>query len=183
MEILAPTNSQPRFVRWAIVLAIVIVLNILFLVIRSIAFPSPQYSDFCPTSLTNRPTPTTEATCTAAGGTWNGDIASGPKVTADQPTGYCDLTATCYAQLQVAEKAYSQKAFALSMILGVIAIIVGVLPLGSSIVSSGLSFGGVLALIIGSGSYWSEAGNWLRLAIAIIALVVLVYIGLKRFRD
>jgi hypothetical protein len=66
---------------------------------------------------------------------------------------------------------------------GVLSIVVGVLPLGSSIVSTGLSYGGVLALIIGSAQYWSEAGNWLRLAIAAIALAALIYIGLRRFRD
>jgi hypothetical protein len=181
--------SQPKFVRWAVVLAIIIVLNILFVVIRTMTFPAPQYSDFCTPALVDRPMPETQDACVSAGGHWNGfnsapapaSVSTGVKVTL--PTGYCDLTRDCQAKFDTAQKAYGQKAFALMTVLGVIAIVVGILPLGSSIVSSGLSYGGVVSLIIGSGQYWSEAGNWLRLVIALIALAILIFIGLKRFRD
>ena len=67
--------------------------------------------------------------------------------------------------------------------LGVVSLVIGVFPLGSSIVSGGLSYGGVLAMVIGSAQYWNQAGNWLRLLISFIALVALLYIGFKRFRD
>ncbi len=67
--------------------------------------------------------------------------------------------------------------------LGIVALIAGFMPIGSSIVSSGLSYGGVLALIIGSAEYWGTAGYWIRLAIATVGLVALLYIGTKRFRD
>lgn len=188
--------QHPKFVRWAIVLAIIVVLNIVFLVIRGIAFPSPQYETYCPASLVNQPSPQTADTCSAAGGTWQyiamplsagapGLVDTSPKTVAATaaPSGYCDLTSQCSQKWEDAQKSYEEKAFVLMVALGILAVIAGILPLGSSIVSSGLSYGGVLALVIGSGMYWNEAGNWLRLAIALVALAILIYIGVKRFRD
>jgi hypothetical protein len=173
-----PTN-HPKFVRWAVVLGIIIVLNVFFTVIRSIAFPSPVYNDFCP--LSSQPPPTTETACTKGDGIWyapNAAVKGQPEI-----VGYCDTNTKCQKPFENAQKAYEQKAFGLMIALGVISLVIGILPIGSSIVSAGLSYGGVLALIIGSASYWSEAGNWLKLAISFIALAVLLYIGMKRFRD
>jgi hypothetical protein len=178
----APVSAKsppPKFVRWAVMLGIVIALNIFFVVAASLVFPQPKYEDFCP--LANRPMPQTETACTDAGGMWNPvpAEATAPKA----PNGYCDLTTKCQKPYEAASEQHQMRVFVLMVGLGVLSIIVGVMPLGSAIVSTGLSYGGVLALIIGSAQYWSQAGDWLRLAIAAIALAALVYLGLKRFRD
>jgi hypothetical protein len=188
-------SQGPKFVRWAVMLGIIVALNILFIVIRGLAFPEPQYNDFCPAN--PAPAPTTQAACTTAGGAWTG--VNGPVAQVSEPTkiqnggtiatapeipaGYCDMTVKCNASYQAAENQYQLHGFILLIALGVLAIIIGVLPLGSSIVSTGLSYGGVLAFVIGSAQYWGNAGNWLRLGISVIALGALIYIGLKRFRD
>jgi hypothetical protein len=151
-------SKNPRFVRWAVMLGIIIVLNLFFTVMRSLVLTEPQYTDFCPTVLETPPTATLSSNTEAA-------------VTA------------CNDLYQKAENHYKLNSFIMLVGLGVLAIIVGVLPLGSSIVSSGLSYGGVLAFIIASTQYWTDAGNWLRFLISLIALVTLVYIGFKRFRD
>jgi hypothetical protein len=181
----APVSVPPRhpkFVRWAVVLGIVIVLNVFFLVVRALVLPSPDYSAYCP--VTNAPPAENAAACDALGGIWTdygtGQVdATAPKT----PTGYCDLYSACQPAYEAARSTYEMYAFALMVALGIIALIAGLFPIGSSIVSSGLSFGGVLALVIGSGMYWGEAGNWLRLAISVVALAALLYIGYKRFRD
>ena len=67
--------------------------------------------------------------------------------------------------------------------MGILSIIVGVLPLGSSIVSTGLSYGGVLAFVIAAAQYWHDAATWLQLLISVIALGALIYVGIKRFKD
>jgi hypothetical protein len=158
----------PRFVRWAVMLAIVVVLNIFFLGIRGIVFSEPKYETFCPT-----PTP----------------IAAPAKPTDAVQSGSTSPIQTdaeitkCNDAFQAAETAYQQHTFILIAILGVLAIIIGVIPFGSAIVSSGLSYGGVLALVIASAQYWNDAGSWIRLTISLIALVALLYIGFKRFRD
>lgn len=183
-------NKGPRFVRWAVMLGIVIVLNVFFMVIRSLIFPEPQYTDFCPAS--PAPAPMTEQACVAAGDAWtmaqNAPIPATPtqvgaKISPETPTGYCDTTTKCNASYQTADDQYQMDGFIVLIGLGLIAIIIGVLPIGSSIVSAGLSYGGVLSFVIASAQYWSSAGNWLRLAISVIALVALIYIGIKRFKD
>jgi hypothetical protein len=182
----APSGPKtPKFVRWAVMLGIIVSLNIFFFVLNSLIFTAPKYEDFCKM---NGPSPMTTESCAAEGGTWT---SAPPAPTTDQPglilqktpSGYCDLYTKCQKPFNDAQQKHQLETFILFVGLGVLSIIVGVLPLGSSIVSSGLSYGGVLAFIIGAAQYWSEAGSWLRLAISLIALAALIYIGLKRFRD
>ena len=184
-------NRGPKFVRWAVMIGIVVVLNLFFMVARGLVFPEPQYTDFCPA--TPAPAPITEQACVTSGDTWTAtpgvpaspvpvEVKSGTSV-AVTPSGYCDTTTKCNNAYQAADKQYQMQAFVLLVGLGLIAIIIGVLPLGSSIVSTGLSYGGVLSFIIASAEYWGDAGSWLRLAISALALIALIYIGFKRFRD
>jgi hypothetical protein len=175
-------SSQPKFVRWAVVLGIVIVLNVFFLVVRSLVFAAPDFETYCPN--TNAPAPGNAQACDALGGTWTDygpvELNADPKA----PAGYCDLYSKCQPAWQAAEDTYQMQGFALLVALGVIALIAGTLvPVGSSIVSTGLAYGGVLTLVIASVSYWSEAGNWLRLAISVVALAALLFIGIRKFRD
>jgi hypothetical protein len=151
-------SKGPKFVRWAVMIGIVIVLNVFFMVMRGLVFQEPNYTDFCP----NPPMPVAASI---------GETSSNYDTTA------------CSAAYTKAENQYQLDGFIMLIGLGVLAIIIGVIPLGSSIVSTGLSYGGVLAFIIASGQYWTDAGNWLRFAISLIALIVLVYIGFKRFKD
>lgn len=175
-------TTHPRFVRWAIVLGIVIVLNIFFIVIRSLALPAPDFTTYCPTPTVNA---LDAQSCDASGGIWTANV---PAPTPDQTNpkaslGYCDYYAKCQPVFQSAMDQYNMYAFTLLLILGIISVVVGIVPLGSSIVSSGLSYGGVVTFIIASAMYWSDAGNWIRLLISAIALAALLYIGWKRFRD
>jgi len=160
-------------------LGIVVALNIFFFVANSLVFPQVKYEDFCPA---NQPSPVSADACTTAGGAWNpvsDENATAPKA----PDGYCDMTSKCQTPYEKASEQRQMKVFVLMVALGVVSIVVGVLPLGSSIVSTGLSYGGVLALIVGAAQYWSEAGNLLKLGISGLALIALIYIGIRRFRD
>ncbi len=165
-------------------LGIVIILNVFFNVVVALAFPAPEYTAYCP--LASRPTVSVEdskTTCDAQGGTWI-DTTIDPGITGGKNSGYCDMYAKCQKPYEDASKQHALYAFVLMLALGIVALIAGLmLPLGSAIVSSGLSYGGVLAFVIGSASYWGDAGNWIRLLISFIGLVVLLYIGSRRFRD
>ncbi len=176
------TPRHPKFVRWALLVGIVVILNVFFSVIISLSYPEPVYEEFCPQV---NIVPTNAATCDAQGGAWN---EYSPKLapvdlSAPERTGYCDMYAKCQKPYQTAMDERALRAFVLMVALGIVALIAGVMPIGSSIVSSGLSYGGVLALVIGSAEYWGTAGNWIRLAIASVGLIALLYIGWKRFRD
>lgn len=176
------TQTHPKFVRWAVMLGIVIALNLVFFAAREIVIPQPNYEDYCPTVL--QPAATEEG-CTAQNGVWvaTPDDARVTAVVKPSPGGYCDLYQTCQPLYEEASKKHEMYAFALMVGLGVLALIIGVLPIGSSIVSTGLSYGGVLALIFGAIGYWDQAGSLLRLLMSVIALGALLFIGIRRFKD
>ena len=178
----SPTPPRhPKFVRWALLVGIVVILNVFFFVIGQIAFPAPDYAAYCPA-------PTAQAqdaaTCDAQGGIWT-EYPPQPaaKPALEGAPGYCDYYAKCQAPYDAAAAQQRLYAFVLMIVLGVSALLIGLVPLGSSIVSSGLSYGGVLALIAGAAQYWGDAGQWLRRGISAIALIALVYVGIRRFRD
>jgi len=180
--------QQPKFVRWALMLGIVIILNVFFNVIVALAYPSPEYNNYCPQV---NVTATDAISCDAQGGVWNSYVPA-PVIASDvsapsatkSPSGYCDMYAKCQKPYQAAVDQHALYAFVIMIGLGIVAFIAGlIIPSGSSIVSSGLSYGGVLAFIIGSAEYWGNAGNWVRLTISAVGLIALLYIGWRRFRD
>jgi hypothetical protein len=185
----AERSKRPKFVRWAVMLGIVIVLNLFFVVARSVILPAPQYADYCPAAARVQNLPQNPQTCDTAGGIWTdlSDPTPSKSPNANAPMlpaqGYCDLTVKCQPLYDAAYQKYKLYSFIIEIGLGILAIVVGVAPLGSSIVSTGLSYGGVLAFVIAAAQYWTEAGDLLRLGISFVALAALLYIGLKRFRD
>lgn len=175
-------SSSPKFVRFAVMLGIVIALNLFFFVGRTLVLPEPQYQDYCPTTV--QPA-ATEAACKTQDGVWvaTPDASGGPATKPMAPGGYCDLYQKCQPIYDAAHKQWAMYSFVIMVGLGILSIIGGVLPIGSSIVSSGLSYGGVLAFIIAATGYWGEAGNLLKLGISALALAALIYIGIRRFKD
>ena len=176
------TSGHPKFVRWALLLGIVVILNVFFSVVLALAYPAPVYENYCPQKNIS---PTDAPTCDEQGGVWTAYSPEPVRADLNSPkmNGYCDMYAKCQKPYQAANEQHALYAFVIMTVLGVIALLAGLMPIGSSIVSSGLSYGGVVALIIGSAQYWGTAGNWIRLAIATVGLLALLYIGWKRFRD
>ncbi len=180
----AVPSRHPKFVRWALLIGIVVILNVFFSVLVSITFPEPVYETYCPAGQTVQ-SYDTQKSCIAVGGQWTDTPArqTYPAPGISSPAGYCDAQYTCRLSYTHAQELHARDAFIAFVVLGVIVLVLGLLPLGSSIVSSGLSYGGVIALVIGSVEYWGSAGKWLRLAIAAAGLLSLLYIGWRRFRD
>ena len=87
---------------------------------------------------------------------------------------------SCNVDFDYARNIYFRNVFIISGIVGIIVIVIGaVLHLTS--VSAGLFGGGVLTIIYGTTSYWSELADWARFIILGIALAVLIYLGYKGF--
>ena len=87
---------------------------------------------------------------------------------------------SCNVDYNKGRNIYFRNVFIISGIVGIIAIIIGaVLQLTS--VSAGLFGGGVLTIIYGAITYWSELADWARFIILGIALVVLIFLGYKGF--
>ena len=68
------------------------------------------------------------------------------------------------------------------MILGVASLVAGIFISATS-VSIGLSLGGVLSLIIGSIRYWSDMDDILRVIMLGVALLALIWVGIKKLKD
>lgn len=175
--------------KWALTIGIIIVLNIFFAVAIDTLMPRPDYQKFCPQQQV-QPVYNDQASCVAAGGQWTpnpapveGQVAP-TKPVMQGTLGYCNPDYTCAQKFSDAQNGYDRNVFIALVILGALSLLVGVF-LGriSPAVSAGLSYGGVLSFIIASARYWSAAGDLIRLAIVAIALIALIGIGVKMFKE
>ncbi|HDH04059.1 MAG TPA: hypothetical protein ENH22_00875 [Candidatus Campbellbacteria bacterium] len=89
----------------------------------------------------------------------------------------------CNENYQTARDLYNRNVFVFLIITGIISIIVGFLITQAEAVSLGLSFGGLLSLIIGTIRYWSAMNDYLRFIILSIALAILIWMGIKKIKD
>ena len=170
--------NNSRFVRVAFIISIIVVLNLFFNYSIYLVYPSPQYETYCPQTQVVPPY-TDQASCTAAGGQWSPEqMAPG----STQPSGYCNPTYTCSNNFDHANTTYARNVFIALIILGIVSLGVSVLFATAPVVSAGLSWGGVLSLIIASARYWSYAQTSLQVVILGIALVALLWFGARRFR-
>jgi hypothetical protein len=72
--------------------------------------------------------------------------------------------------------------FIVLIILSLVVLGIGVFaPL--EVLSMGFSWAGVVSLIIASGRYWSDADNWMRVLILAVALGLLIWFAMKKFKD
>lgn len=185
-------QPKSRFVKWSLIIGIVIVLNLFFNYALYLVYPSPQYNTFCPVSQIVT-VPQTQQQCLNVGGKWTQTATpqnefpptgkdAALKTLQPQVSGYCDSTYTCQNKFDTVNKVYERNVFIILIILGVISLFIGIFFRVGEVVSIALSFGGVLSLIIASGRYWSEAQNVLKVAILAIALIALIWVGIKKFK-
>lgn len=178
-----------------VILSIAIALVLVFFVAYGIGvfYEQPKYENFCNNGL--KPVYNNQynqSACEMSNGTWNpSDI--NPKVsqpcydyTTATPTltkcpeGYCDLYFKCNQAYQDINNVYNRNVFIVSLVLGILIILLGVV-LKLESVSAGIMGGGVLLVLYGVVRYWGELGKYLRLSMLGIVLVLLIWIGYKKF--
>ena len=178
-------KKKGGFVKWALIVAIVIVLNMFFNYAISLAYKSPKYEDFIKTTQVVTPISNKEE-CLKVGGQWtdpspytNTDIkAQGTKFEA--PVGYCDPNFTNQKKIDNALKNYNRNVFIVLVVLGIASIIVGGF-VANEIISPSFSWGGVLSLLIASMRYWGDANDLFKVIILAMALGVLIWFAVKKF--
>ncbi|MEK7505496.1 MAG: hypothetical protein AAB597_01165 [Patescibacteria group bacterium] len=180
-----PKNS--RLQKWALIAGIVVVLNLFFNYAIYLVYPEPKYETYCKQEQVREPIEKKDA-CVAAGGQWNANVNYGKQVQPLPPgyvpeaAGYCDTDFTCRKDYDAASQTYQRNVFVALVVLGVISLGAGVfLASQAGAVSTALSFGGVLSFIIASVRYWSYAQTWLQVAILGVALIALIWLGIKKF--
>ncbi|PIP73072.1 MAG: hypothetical protein COW88_03120 [Candidatus Lloydbacteria bacterium CG22_combo_CG10-13_8_21_14_all_47_15] len=179
------------WLKWLLIVGTVIVLNLFFNSAIKVAYHEPEYTDFCEEKQV-RVIPETKDECLEVGGQWTEDrfVQYGllerepvpvPKI-ATEKEGYCDPDFTCRQGYEDARDVYERNVFVAWTIAGVIAIIVAIfVPIET--LSLSLSLGGVVSLVIGSTRYWSRMDDVLRLVVLGIALVALIWVGIKKIRE
>ena len=174
MEQLPPTKTPSRFVRWSLVVGIVIVLNMFFNYAVSLVYKEPVY----PTQPQVVAEIATKADCIAIGGQWNENIypASDQKAV----KGYCDPEYTKRTEYDRLHKVYQRNIFIVLIVLGIATLISGVL-ITQEVLAAAFSWGGVLSLVIASMRYWSDADNLVKVLILAVALGGLIWVAVRKF--
>jgi hypothetical protein len=166
-----PAEKQSHFLRTALTVAIVIVMNLFFNYAVSFVYNEPAYDQFVkPAQVVD--TITTQADCVAVGGQWNGP--------AIPQQGYCDQNYTNEQNYQSAMTVYNRNVFITLVVLGIISIIIGSF-VSVSVLPAALSWGGVLSLVIASMRYWGNADKLFKVIILACALGVLIWLAVKKF--
>jgi len=177
-------NTQSRIGKWSVIIGIVIVLNLFFNYALSLVYKSPEYMAYCPqTQVVD--IPTTEGSCVDKGGQWTKNDVRYIKAPAQGEVvpGYCDLEYTCRQDYQKASDTYSRNIFVVLVVLGAIVVALGNFLTMNSVIASGLSLAGVLSFIIASMRYWGSANDGIRVLILAIALGLLFWVAIKKFKN
>lgn len=171
-------NQPPKFVRWAVLIGIVVLLNVFSFISVSYAFPEPEFNNFCERE--NVGLIETESQCLENEGKWNAYQGIAPK---DGATGYCDLNYECSMAYDDARADHAQTAFLILLGVGAAVIILGMFLKGSSIVAAGLSYGGVVLLITSGMRYLGDLDQLTQILAVGAALVLVLVIAYRKFRD
>ncbi len=174
----SPSRKQSVLVRYAVLGGIVILINLFAVYALQVAYPEPMYDNFCKVEQVKK-TFATEEECVGNGGQWN--ASSGEKETLQ--SAYCNADFTCSKEHNLAYSLYSRNVFIVFVAFGLFLLVGSLFVSGSTLIASGLSFAGTLALIIGSLGYWSDMNDILRLVVLGVALVTVLYLAWKKFED
>lgn len=177
---------ESKILKWSVILGIVIVLNLFFAYAMKVVYKAPQYENFCQKEQVIEKIDTQEA-CLEKGGQWDenllyNDYRGVEPVPVEKSGGYCNLNYTCANEFESAQKNYEKNVFMTLVALGVISIVISFVIAGIEVVSMGLSLGGVLSFVVASIRYWQYASEYLQVIILGLALAVLIWLGIKKFK-
>jgi hypothetical protein len=183
------TQTEPKkyspVIKWSLVIGIVIVLNLFFNYLISLVYKAPEYNTFCKQEQVVDVAKTKES-CVTKGGQWSEYNQVDPKTTPaalNGVTGYCDEQYTCRNDFETVNKTYERNVFVALVVIGVILVGLSFALAFNWIISVSFSMGGILSIIIASIRYWGNADNLVRVIILFLALVVLIYFAVRRFKN
>jgi len=93
------------------------------------------------------------------------------------------INITCSNNYTAAENNFQAEVFMTLVAVGVILIIVSFFLKTNAVVSTSFSLSGILTLVIASFRYWSSAYGWMRVVILGIALIALIYLAMRKFKN
>lgn len=152
-------------------------------------YSSPDYNDYCgdvvvPQTFDSKGdfVAVTQEQCESTeGAEWRGYDSPRPvKLESGMisETGYCDYYATCQQEYEDARDNYSWRVFIISLIVGIIAIGIGVTFLQIEPVGSALIGSGIWAFFYGGVINWRNFGEIWRFVLLAIVLVILIWFAI-----
>ncbi len=175
--------NTKSILKWVLIGSIVVVLNLFFNFAIDTVYNAPEYDKFCVVKQVTIQ-PDTEAKCVAEGGAWTANMEKPINASTPVMKGWCDTNFTCGKEFNAANSVYNRNVFIALVVLGLLSLGVGMFVTATgSAVSLGLSLGGLLSFIIASMRYWSDMDEYLRVIVLGIALVLLIGVGIKKFKE
>ncbi len=186
------TNTSNKFVRVALVVGLVIVINLFLNYTLSVVYKEPTYDQFFARPQVVESYATKES-CLSVGGQWSENAGVVPqmgtpdevrpiKVGEKNIQGYCDPNYTMQKEYDAKRKAYELNVFITLILCGIVLTIVGIVR-RHPILSPALTWAGVLSYIIAAMRYWGTATSILKVVILGIALIALIWIAVKKYND
>jgi len=160
-----------------IIIGIAILILTIFVAVYGISmiYEAPDWDDYCGEKSTGAVE--TEAECLFVGGKWNSYDVEIPKPVGTDDEGWCDIDYECREEYDVAREKYHKTIFLITLPLGIILIIVGVLVFGLEIVGAGLAGGGVGIMLWGIGGYWQYGSNLMKFLLSLVGLVAVIFLA------
>jgi len=155
--------------KFALSLAVIVMMNIFFNTGLAVFNPSTDYRDFCPDTMNSD-----QAVCEEYGGNW---------IEETEGYTYCDEKIDCWSLSREANEPIERLNFIVLVTAGVLSLVIGAWVSLPAALSSGLMYGGVLSILIGWGRAAQYLDNIAHFVISGIFLVILFAVGLKKMKD
>ena len=183
-------ETQSKVLKWSLIIGIVLVINLFFNYALSLVYQSPTYEAFCPTEQVNKAVDNQKA-CVEQGGQWTENIynevdmapTTQPIREVLTPVGSCNLQFTCQNNYQAAQRVYDRNVFITLVLLGALCVAAGTFMKGNAVIGIALSMAGVLSFVVASMRYWGSADNLIKVIILAIALCILIWVAVKKFKN
>lgn len=167
-----------KFLKWPLIIAIAIVLNLFFAYAIKVIYPGQEREDFCPREQKIEKISNVDE-CFKIGGQWDESFVRSES----DDTGYCNREFVCAQKYQDFREIYERNIFMILVVLGAISLGISFLTGVNQVLATSFSFGGVLTFVVASLRYWELAQDWLHLLILGLALGALIWLGVKKFKD
>lgn len=162
----------------AIAIAIILVLFVGYGI--NVFYTQPERSDFCKKEFKDIQT---EEKCNQEEGKWTYYKEEIARPLEGNRTGWCNQFYECEKEYDGVRDVYGRNVFVMSLVIGIIAIILGGVVLASESVGAGILGGGVLITIYGTLRFWGDMSKYIRIIILGIVLFVLIWIGYKKIEN
>ena len=135
---------------------------------------APEIEDYCRSNIYEIDN---EKECLEADGIWEDN----PEHLAKPVIGNCIAAPDCYDKFDLLMAKHDKIVFIVAIVVGILAIITGII-LKKDVIGTGILSGGILLILYGTLRYWRHADEVLKFVLLGITLAILVWIAYKKLK-